>query len=62
MRLYTVQEVAEILRVHPDTVRRRIKAKTLKAGRTGGPKTPWRISDAEVKRVMAAASEPEGAA
>ena len=46
--MYTVREVAEILKLHYDTVRRKIKAGQIKAVKIGGT---IRISEEEVERL-----------
>lgn len=45
-RYYTIYEVADILKVHHNTIRRAIKSGRLKAERIG---TTWRISKTELK-------------
>jgi len=55
----TVAEVADRLKVHPNTVRRWIKEKRLMAKMIGGTKTGWRISQREVDRFMEVAPEGE---
>lgn len=42
-RLLTVDEVAEILREHPETVRSRIRRREIAAIRLGGSRSPYRI-------------------
>lgn len=50
--LWTVAEVAEYLRLNPETVRRWIREGRLEAVKLGnGPKAPLRIDGAEVARV-----------
>ena len=51
---YTVKEVARICQVHPETVRRWIRAKWLKAVRVGssGPGGKYRVTRRELERVM----------
>jgi excisionase family DNA binding protein len=49
---WTVQEVAQSLRVDPETVRRWIRSGHLKASRVGSsPKSPLRIRQSEVDRL-----------
>jgi excisionase family DNA binding protein len=51
--LLTVEEVAEMARVHPETVRRWIKNKRLPAARpTGTPQGPYRIHSTDVARLL----------
>jgi excisionase family DNA binding protein len=59
--LLTVEEVAEMARVHPETVRRWIKNKRLPAARpTGKPQSPYRIHSTDVARLLGGL--PKGAA
>jgi len=48
----TVAEVARRLRVQPNTILRWIYAKRISAHKLGGPKAGWRISRAEVDRLI----------
>lgn len=48
-KLYTVQEVADLLNVHPQTIKNYIEAKKLKASWFGNR---WRIKQEEVKRFI----------
>lgn len=46
MKVYTIEEVAEVLKVHDRTVRRYIKAGDLKAVNLGSAGQPnWRIQE-----------------
>jgi len=56
--LLKVREVAERLRLNPETVRRWLLSGKLRGVRPGGTKGGWRISVSEVDRVL----EREGAA
>lgn len=47
-RMYTVKEVAERLRLHPQTVREWLRDGTLVGVRLGGTKAGWRISSGAV--------------
>lgn len=47
--LYTVDQVADIIGLHPKTVRRFIQEGKLKAGKIGGQ---WRISQNDLDQVM----------
>lgn len=49
-RLLTVTEVAEHLRVHPETVRIWLRGGRLKGFRPGGKKTGWRVRESELER------------
>jgi excisionase family DNA binding protein len=48
----TVGEVAERLRVHPQTVRDWLKTGKLKGRLIGGTKTGYRIPESEVHRIL----------
>jgi len=50
-RMLKVDEVAERLRVNPETVRNWLRAGTLKGTRLGGKRAGWRIPLSEVERV-----------
>lgn len=51
--LYTVAEIAERLKIRPDSVRRFIRQGTLRASRLGtGPKAKLRISESAVKEFL----------
>lgn len=46
MKVYTIEEVAEVLKVHDRTVRRYIKAGDLKAVNLGSVSQPnWRVQE-----------------
>lgn len=47
--MYSVKQVAQILRVNPETVKRMIYRNEIRAVKIG---TRWRITEDEVKRVM----------
>lgn len=55
-KLYTVKEAAVRLNVSPQTVRRWIKEKTLRAHQPGAPRrfAEWRISEAEIQAFLKA--------
>lgn len=50
-RLLTVTEVAERLRVNPETVRRWLRAKRLRGVLMGGKRSGYRIPESEVARL-----------
>jgi excisionase family DNA binding protein len=50
-KLLTVREVAERLRVNPETVRRWLRQGRLKGALMGGDRGGYRISENEVERV-----------
>jgi len=55
--LWTIEEVATLLRVHPETVRRWVRSGRMQAVRLGdGPKAPIRIDQAEVDRFSGASA------
>lgn len=52
-RFYTVQEMANMLKVSIITIRRAIKAGRIQAFRVGsGAKSPYRIAGTEIDRIM----------
>ena len=51
-RLYTVKEVAERLRLNPETVRVWLRSGKLKGILIGGRKSGYRIPDSEVRRLL----------
>ena len=57
-RLLTVPEVAERLRVNPESVRRWIRQRKIRGVRLGGPRTGWRVLESEVEAFIRRASEP----
>lgn len=54
-KLYTVNEVSEILNVHPNTIRLWIKDKSLKAVKVG---KQWRVKEIDLQGFI---KEQEGA-
>lgn len=51
--MLTVDQVAELLQVHPETVRRLLRRGELQGRRLGGTKVGWRIPAAAVRAYMA---------
>jgi excisionase family DNA binding protein len=52
MNYLTVEEFAEIMKMHPGSVRRAIKAGKIYASRPGlGKKSPYRIAYSELERL-----------
>jgi excisionase family DNA binding protein len=51
--LYTVKEVAERLRLNPETVRVWLRSGKLRGVLLGGRKSGYRIPDSEVQRLLA---------
>ena len=56
--LYTVEEIAALLNVHPETVRKWIKSGELKAIRLGGP-AGYRIAQSAYDQFLRERQEPE---
>lgn len=50
--MLTVDEAAARLKVHPETVRRHLKAGTIKGHRLGSKRLGWRIPASEVERFL----------
>jgi excisionase family DNA binding protein len=59
-RLLTVPEVAERLRVHPDTLRRWLRTGRLRGVMMGGRSGGYRIKESEVARVASEGVGDEG--
>jgi len=51
-QLITVAEVAERLRIDPETVRVWLRNGKINGSRIGGKRAGWRIPESEVRRVM----------
>jgi excisionase family DNA binding protein len=60
-RLLTVPEVAERLRLHPDTVRRWLREGRMHGVMMGGRAGGYRVRESEVERVAAEGPSPEAA-
>ena len=58
-RFITVQEIAERLRIHPQTVRLWLRQGRLKGRLIGGTKSGYRIPESEVLRVLSGGEEME---
>ena len=54
--LLTVQEVAERLRVNPETVRRWLRQRRLRGALLGGDRAGYRIPESELERFLKAAA------
>jgi excisionase family DNA binding protein len=52
-RSLTVQEIAELLRVNPETVRRWLRQKRLRGTMLGGDRAGYRIAESELRRFIA---------
>jgi excisionase family DNA binding protein len=48
----TVEEESARLRVHPETIRRWLKAGRIRGAKPGGTKAGWRIAPGEIDRVL----------
>jgi len=57
--LYTVKEVAERLRVNPETVRVWLRTGTVRGVLLGGRKSGYRIPESEVLRILNPGPSPE---
>jgi excisionase family DNA binding protein len=53
-KLYTVEEIARILKKHPDTIRRLIRQKKIPARKIGGT---WYVSEETLQRLISSDSE-----
>lgn len=49
--MYTVEQVATRLQVHPQTIREWLRLGKLKGTRLGGTKAGWRVPVSEVERL-----------
>jgi excisionase family DNA binding protein len=61
-RLLTVEQVADRLQVHPETVRRWLRAGRLRGVRLGGSKLGYRVSEDELERFVDASGDTAGKA
>lgn len=59
-RLLTVKEVAERLRVNPETVRRWLRQGRLRGVLMGGDRGGYRISENEMRRITSPEFQSEG--
>lgn len=57
---YTLAETARLLKVSKDTVRRWLKAGTLKGIRPGGPKLGWRIRGRDIEAFLTELERRQG--
>ena len=57
-RLLTVRQVAEMVAVRPETVRRWLKEGKLRGRMPGGNRSGYRIPESEVARLVAVPVEP----
>lgn len=57
-RFMTVQEAADQLRVHPQTVRHWLRQGKLRGRLIGGRKSGYRIPETEIARVLSPDGEP----
>lgn len=53
-RLLTIKEVADVLRLNPETVRRWVRAGKIRGILMGSDKGGYRISSSEVERIRTA--------
>ena len=51
-RLLTTEAFAKRLGIHPDTVRRWLRAGKVHGVRLGGTRLGWRIPESEIKKLM----------
>jgi len=49
MKFYTVNEVAEMLSVHPETIRRNLKSGKLKGHKVG---KDWRVEESAIRQFL----------
>lgn len=59
-RMLTVSEVAEVLRVSPETIRRYLRRGWLKGTLLGGRGSAYRIDEAELRRFQASGAAGAG--
>jgi len=60
--LLTVDEVAERLKLHPETIRRWIRSRKLRAIRLGATRSGYRVRMSEVERLLNSDQEQREAA
>ena len=56
MKFYTVNEVAEMLSVHPETIRRNLKSGKLKGHKVG---KDWRVEESAIRQFLTGENEEE---
>ena len=52
-QMFTVDEVAKILKLNPETIRRMLRRGEVKGKQFPPPRGPWRIPQSEVDRLQA---------
>jgi excisionase family DNA binding protein len=62
VRWLTVEDICDRLQVHPQTVRRWLRAGRLRGVRLGGSKLGYRISEDELERFVDASGDSAGKA
>ncbi len=61
-QLLTVADVADRLRIDPETVRVWLRTGKLRGSRIGGKRAGWRIPESEVQRIALGAEQGKAAA
>ena len=56
MKFYTVNEVAEMLSVHPETIRRNLKSGKLKGNKVG---KDWRVEESAIRQFLTGENKEE---
>lgn len=56
MKFYAVNEVAEMLSVHPETIRRNLKSGKLKGYKVG---KDWRVEESEIREFLTGENKEE---
>lgn len=57
MKVYTLEEAAELLKIHPDTARRLARDGRLQGSKIG---RHWRFSDRDIERFLEASKPAKG--